>query len=121
MKMGEVILPNGWAMATVGDLANYINGRAFKPTEWKDAGKPIIRIQNLNNVEAKYDFSPENHEEKYLVRNGALLFAWSASLGAYIWHGGDAWLNQHIFIVHTKSCTTKLFVFYLLAVCRTDD
>ncbi|MDO8263734.1 MAG: restriction endonuclease subunit S [Gallionella sp.] len=112
--MNEVILPNGWAMATVGDLADYVNGRAFKPTEWKDAGKPIIRIQNLNKDDAKYNFSPENHEEKYLVRNGDLLFAWSASLGAYIWHGGDAWLNQHIFIVHPKKCTTKLFVFYLL-------
>ena len=114
MKMSEVILPNGWAMATVGDLADYVNGRAFKPTEWKNAGKPIIRIQNLNKDDAKYNFSPENHEEKYLVRNNDLLFAWSASLGAYIWHGGDAWLNQHIFIVHPKSCTTKLFVFYLL-------
>ena len=114
MKMNEVVLPNGWAMATVGDLADYVNGRAFKPTEWKDAGKPIIRIQNLNKVDAKYNFSPENHEEKYLVRNGDLLFAWSASLGAYIWQGGDAWLNQHIFVVHSKKCTTKLFVFYLL-------
>jgi len=80
----------------------------------KMRAKPIIRIQNLNKDDAKYNFSPENHEEKYLVRNSDLLFAWSASLGAYIWQGGDAWLNQHIFIVHPKSCTTKLFVFYLL-------
>lgn len=112
--MDEVILPKGWAAATVGDLADYVNGRAFKPTEWKDTGKPIIRIQNLNNGEAEYNFSPENHEEKYLVRNADLLFAWSASLGAHIWHGGDAWLNQHIFLVLPKSCTIKLFVFYLL-------
>jgi type I restriction enzyme S subunit len=114
VRMNEAILPSGWAIATIGDLADYVNGRAFKPTEWKDAGRPIIRIQNLNNEEAKYNFSPENHEEKYMVGNGDLLFAWSASLGAYIWHGSDAWLNQHIFIVHAKSCTTKLFVFYLL-------
>ena len=112
--MGEVSLPNGWAMATVGELADYVNGRAFKPTEWKDSGKPIIRIQNLNNAEAKYNFSPVSHEDKYLVKNADLLFAWSASLGAHIWHGGDAWLNQHIFLVLPKSSTTKLFVFYLL-------
>ena len=42
------MLKGGWAKACVGDLAEYVNGRAFKPTEWKDAGKPIIRIQNLN-------------------------------------------------------------------------
>ena len=120
MKINEANLPNGWAKATIGMLADYVNGRAFKPTEWKDVGKPIIRIQNLNNNNAKYNFSPENHEEKYLVKNGDLLFAWSASLGAYIWHGEDAWLNQHIFIVHPKNCTTKLFVFYLLEKITTE-
>lgn len=120
MKINEANLPNGWAKATIGVLADYVNGRAFKPTEWKDVGKPIIRIQNLNNNNAKYNFSPENHEEKYLVKNGDLLFAWSASLGAYIWHGEDAWLNQHIFIVHPKNCTTKLFVFYLLEKITTE-
>ena len=113
--MAEQVLPKGWAVSTVGDLAEYVNGRAFKPTEWKDAGKPIIRIQNLNNDGAKYNFSPEEHEEKYRVKNGDLLFAWSASLGAHIWHGGDAWLNQHIFNVLPKECSTKQFVYYLLS------
>lgn len=107
-------LPTGWALASVGDLADYVNGRAFKPSEWKDSGKPIIRIQNLNKNEARYNFSPLDHEEKYLVKNDDLLFAWSASLGVYLWHGGDAWLNQHIFKVLPKACTTKKFIFYLL-------
>ncbi|SOD16306.1 restriction endonuclease subunit S [Nitrosomonas ureae] len=120
MKNNDANLPDGWIKATISVLADYVNGRAFKPTEWKDTGKPIIRIQNLNNGSAKYNFSPENHEEKYLVKNGDLLFAWSASLGAYIWHGGDAWLNQHIFLVHPKDCTTKLFVFYLLEKITTE-
>lgn len=107
-------LPVGWAFTTLGELANYVNGRAFKPSEWKNTGKPIIRIQNLNDDNAKYNFSPENHEEKYLVKNEDLLFAWSASLGAHIWRGETAWLNQHIFNVHPRSCTTKQFIFYLL-------
>jgi type I restriction enzyme S subunit len=114
MKMSDVTLPSGWALANVGDLADYINGRAFKPSEWKDSGKPIIRIQNLNKNDAKYNFSPLNHEEKYLVKNGDLLFAWSASLGVYLWNGSDAWLNQHIFKVLPKACTTRNFIFYLL-------
>jgi type I restriction enzyme, S subunit len=107
-------LPKGWALANVGDLADYINGRAFKPSEWKDYGKPIIRIQNLNNNDAKYNFSCLDHEEKYLVRNDDLLFAWSASLGVHLWRGGEAWLNQHIFKVLPKTCSTKKFIFYLL-------
>ena len=77
-------LPQSWARATVGDLADYINGRAFKPEEWKTSGRPIVRIQNLNDSDAKFNFSPVEHEEKYLLKNGDLLFAWSASLGAHM-------------------------------------
>ena len=114
------MLKGGWAKACVGDLAEYVNGRAFKPTEWKDAGKPIIRIQNLNKRDAKYNYSPLGHEDKYLVKNGDLLFAWSASLGAYIWNGEEAWLNQHIFKVIPKNSTTKIFVYYLLVKITTE-
>lgn len=112
--------PKGWSVATIGDLAEYINGRAFKPTEWKTSGQPIIRIQNLNDENAQYNYSTDSHEEKYLVTHGDLLFAWSASLGAHIWHGGAAWLNQHIFNVKTKKTTSKLFVFYLLKKITAD-
>jgi type I restriction enzyme S subunit len=113
-------IPHGWLRTTIGELADYINGRAFKPAEWKDTGLPIVRIQNLNDKTAKYNYSPEQHEKKYLIENGDLLFAWSASLGAHIWHGGDAWLNQHIFRVLPQKHTTKLFVFYLLKKVTTE-
>ena len=102
--------PKGWEVTSLGDIAGYINGRAFKPTEWQDEGKPIIRIQNLNNHAARFNYSALEHEEKYIVKNGDLLFAWSASLGAYIWHGQDAWLNQHIFKVHPYDCIDKSFL-----------
>jgi type I restriction enzyme S subunit len=105
-------LPLNWSLTSLGEIADYVNGRAFKPTEWKDEGKPIIRIQNLNNHDARFNYSPVEHEEKYIVKNGDLLFAWSASLGAYIWHGQDAWLNQHIFKVLPH--INKSFLYYLL-------
>jgi type I restriction enzyme S subunit len=119
-KRTEQYLPAGWAASSVGEIATYVNGRAFKPSEWKKAGKPIIRIQNLNDDTAQFNYSPVNHEAKYKVSFGDLLFAWSASLGAYIWRGKDAWLNQHIFLVHSNSCTTKLYVFYLLKFITTE-
>jgi type I restriction enzyme S subunit len=92
-------LPQGWIETSLGQLATYINGKAFNKLHWKEQGLPIIRIQNLNNPNASFNYSDEEHEEKYKVQNGDLLIAWSASLGAYIWKGGDAWLNQHIFRV----------------------
>ncbi len=106
-------LPAGWEYAPLKYLGFYINGRAFKPIEWKIQGLPIIRIQNLNNSEATFNYSDNEHEEKYKVNNGDLLVAWSASLGVYIWNRSDAWLNQHIFRVEVnESIVIKAFLYY---------
>ena len=33
----------------LGDIAEFVNGVAFKPEDWHDTGLPIIRIQNLTD------------------------------------------------------------------------
>ena len=100
---------------TLGEVATYINGRAFKPTEWEEAGLPIIRIQNLTNSKTAFHYSSQIHEEKYRVKKGDLLFAWSASLGAHIWKKDDAWLNQHIFRVIPNEDVSKEYLYYYLS------
>jgi type I restriction enzyme S subunit len=94
---------NAWSKVRIGDALRLINGRAFKPSEWKERGLPIVRIQNLNNVEAPFNYYEGDLPKKFLLNNGDLLFAWSGtpgtSFGAHIWRGGKAWLNQHIFKV----------------------
>ena len=105
-------LPEGWTVLTVGEVADYINGRAFKPTEWEQKGLPIIRIQNLNDEDAAYNYSTAKFEDKYLVHKGDLLSAWAASLGTYIWQKDDAWLNQHIFKVIPKPFISRNFLYY---------
>ncbi len=107
-------IPKHWQVKKLGEVADYINGRAFKPTEWEKSGNPIIRIQNLNKAEAVYNYSKLVFEERYKVLKGDLLYAWSASLGVYIWNGGNAWLNQHIFKVVPKSICDKKYLFYTL-------
>ncbi len=102
------------ALMTLGTVAQYINGRAFKPEEWEENGKPIIRIQNLTNSSDVCNRTTNIYEEKYLVTDGDLLFAWSASLGAHIWHGEDGWLNQHIFKVVPNECVEKMYLYYYL-------
>ena len=99
---------------TLGDVATYINGRAFKPDEWEETGLPIIRIQNLTNSSCVCNRTCQKYEDKYLVKEGDLLFAWSASLGAHIWHGEDGWLNQHIFKVVPKDNIEKMYLYYYL-------
>ena len=106
-------LPAGWCTIEIGDAANYINGRAFKPEEWMSEGIPIIRIQNLNNKTAPYNYSTQLFESKYLIKKGDLLFAWAASLGTYIWDGEDAWLNQHIFKVEPYPFVKKEYLYII--------
>lgn len=105
---------NNYPTYKLGEVADYINGRAFKPSEWKENGLPIVRIQNLNDESAVYHYSDAEHEEKYLLHDGDLLFAWAASLGTYIWNGGEAWLNQHIFKVLPKQNVSKMYLYYAL-------
>lgn len=99
----KVAAPQGWTYAAIGELCTLINGRAFKPSDWTNTGLPIIRIQNLNNPDAKFNHFLGNVEPKFIVDNGELLFAWSGtpgtSFGAHIWTGERAVLNQHIFRV----------------------
>lgn len=107
-------IPENWKATTLGQVADYINGRGFKKSEWESSGAPIIRIQNLNNEKATYNYTTREFEDRYKVRKGDLLFAWAASLGAYIWNGEEAWLNQHIFKIEPRPNCLKLFLFYAL-------
>ena len=95
--------PLGWVLARVGDICDPINGRAFKPSEWMDSGIPIIRIQNLKDSNAPFNYFQGDLLEKFQVDHGDLLFAWSGtpgtSFGAHIWTGPNGALNQHIFNV----------------------
>ncbi len=108
----ERILLNGWVHATLGVLGEYINGKAFNDNDWSKEGRPIIRIQDLTGTGKAPNYYDGEIEEKYMVRPGDLLIAWSATLGAYIWHGPEACLNQHIFKV--TSYIDKMFHYYLV-------
>lgn len=107
-------MTKNYELKTLGSVATYINGRAFKPSEWESTGLPIVRIQNLTDKNAKCHYSSATYEEKYKIHNGDLLFAWSASLGAHIWNQNDAWLNQHIFKVIPNDNIDKLYLYYYL-------
>ena len=52
--MHEFVLPEGWQWKKLGEVGEYVNGRAFKPHEWESSGIPIIRIQNLNDPQAQF-------------------------------------------------------------------
>jgi type I restriction enzyme S subunit len=102
MQSAKRPLPPGWRWVRLGDVAEYLNGRAFKPEEWGKAGLPIIRIENLNSPTALFNSFEGRVDPRNMVNDGDLLISWSASLDAYNWSGGPAVLNQHIFKVEEK-------------------
>ena len=101
------------SLRKLGDIATYINGYAFKPSDWEDEGLPIIRIQNLTGnaySENKYNGVID---DKYIVNTGDVLISWSASLGVYRWEKGKAVLNQHIFkVMFDKEQVDKDYYIY---------
>ena len=106
----------------MGDIASYINGAAFKPSDWSACGKPIIRIQNLNDPDAPFNHFAGSIDPKYLVNNGDILISWATHLEAYEWNGNDAWLNQHIFkVVFDKIDVDKTFFLYAANVVLRDS
>ena len=94
-------VPNGWEKKSIADLGTYLNGFAFKPSDWQERGKPIIKIKEMGNG-ISTDTPRNNGErvpEKYLIKSGDLLFSWSATLMVIVWTGEEGWLNQHLFKV----------------------
>lgn len=86
--------------AQLGDVAQFINGAAFKPEDWGNEGLRIIRIQNLTDETKPYNLTTRKVDEKLVVKKGDLLVSWSATLGVFEWKLEEyGLLNQHIFRV----------------------
>lgn len=105
-------LPPGWCVTNLGSLGRYLNGRGFKKAEWSSDGRPIIRIQNLTGSSTQFNYFEGDVDPKHEVKRGDLLMSWAATLGAYVWTGPSAVLNQHIFKV--DSFIAPDFHFYAL-------
>ena len=116
-ELGEI--PKGWKVKSLFELANYINGKAFKNKDFSNEGLPIIKIAELKNgVSNSTNKSDHEFDEKYLLKNKDILFSWSGSpdtsIDCFIWFSGSGWLNQHIFKVVPKSGLSYGFVYFLL-------
>ncbi len=80
-------LPGGWRMARVGDILKVRSGYAFKSTDYKSEGVPLIRQSDLGDdvvdlAEAKrVDAHFLNELPGFVVRDGDLLIGMSGSLG----------------------------------------
>ena len=108
-------IPKGWRSTTLGEVADYINGFAFKPHHWRESGLPIIRIAQMLDPLESVDRCPVAIPERHVVQDGELLFSWSATLAVVVWDRGPALVNQHIFRVVPRGGTHRNFLYHLLS------
>lgn len=114
-------VPEGWSHERVIDQANWVNGAAYKKMHFVAPadGLPVIKIAELKaGVSSKTGFTNTDLGERYRIDDGELLFSWSGnpdtSIDTFIWSGGPAWLNQHIFAVRPNGSRTLGFLFAML-------
>ena len=102
-----------YPLVKLGEVSDFQNGFAFKPSDWSENGKPIIRIQNLTNSSKSINRTEIAVDPKYHVSKGDLLISWSATIGVFIWDGEPALLNQHIFLVKPKEEILRSYLYFL--------
>lgn len=49
------LVPKGWRVGTLAELATFQNGYAFKSKDWADAGHPVIKIGNVKPSLISFD------------------------------------------------------------------
>ena len=119
--MSGALKRDEWETVRLGDVATYVNGYAFKPTDWEEDGLPIIRIQNLTGNDYQTNYSSKSYPAKYYVDDGDVLISWSASLGVHKWNRGKALLNQHIFkVVFDKIDVNRDYFIYAVSYLLED-
>lgn len=108
------VIPEDWSVTPLHEISNFINGRAYKLTEWEEFGIPVIRLQNLTGGEEYYYSNLELPPKQY-CNYGDLLYMWSATFGPHIWNGEKAIYHYHIWKVEPRSgISDRLFLYYKL-------
>jgi type I restriction enzyme S subunit len=106
--------PSDWRATTLGALADYVNGYPFNPRDWTTVGLPIVRIAQMTDTTASFDYFADPLPPDYQINSGDLLFSWSATLTALVWQRGPAYLNQHIYKVIPRNDNNLRFLHHLL-------
>jgi type I restriction enzyme S subunit len=122
-EIGEI--PKGWNVRTLYEIAEFTNGAAYKDMYFSqdNSGLPVIKIAELKSgVTGTTRFTTTNLGDKYRIETKEILFSWSGnpdtSIDTFIWDGGPAWLNQHIFRVRENGKATRAWIFSQLKALR---
>ncbi len=113
-------LPTGWRAVPLPECASFQNGTPFTGDDFGRTGhgKPVIKIGEIKRGVTEQTRWAEDPPGARAIDDGDLLMSWSgnpySSIGTFLWHGGPAWLNQHIFKVVPPAPCWRAFTYCLL-------
>ncbi|MFZ7109333.1 restriction endonuclease subunit S [Avibacterium avium] len=109
-----------WKEYKLGEVATFYNGRAYKNSEFKTSGTPIVRIQNITG-EGKTVYSDLILDDNKYINYDDLIYAWSATFGPYIWKGKKSIYHYHIWKIECdRKLIDKYFLYYKLLQISND-
>ena len=105
---------DAWEQRKLGDVATFINGRAYSQPELLSSGKyKVLRVGNFYTNDSWY-YSDLELGEKYYADYGDLLYTWSATFGPHIWLGDRVIYHYHIWKIDLSNQLEKQFAVQLL-------
>lgn len=103
-----------WKWRKLGEVATFINGRAYSQDELLCSGKyKVLRVGNFYTNDSWY-YSDMELDDKYYAEEGDLLYTWSATFGPHIWHGDKVIYHYHIWKIELSEHLEKKFALQLL-------
>ena len=105
-------LPDGWRMGMLTEIATYVNGTACQKYETKEKEYfPVLKIRELTQgyCDQNSDHVDTSIPHDFIIKDGDVIFSWSATLFIDIWCGGKCALNQHLFKVNSKKYPKWLY------------
>lgn len=105
------LVPNGWNVRNVYDVARVIYGAAFasKRFNTEGVGAPLVRIRDLKH-ESPGVYTDEKHPKGYMIQPGDLVVGMDGEFRAYLWGGNPAWLNQRVCVFAPERGVPAAFV-----------
>ncbi|MHB8311595.1 MAG: restriction endonuclease subunit S, partial [Metallibacterium sp.] len=91
------LVPEGWAVRGLYDVADQTYGFPFKSNLFVDDGDGlgVVRIRDIRRDRASTTTS-EAADRKYLIADGDILVGMDGDFHMGRWAGGMAWLNQRV-------------------------
>ena len=92
-----------WEQRKLGEVVNFLNGRAYKQQELLESGKyRVLRVGNFNTNDKWYYSDLELEENKY-ANSGDLLYLWATNFGPEIWDEEKVIYHYHIWKLDVHS------------------